>query len=260
MLGITEPAIFGVNIRFMRPFICGSIGGAVGACLASIMHLGASATGVTGLFAILLHLHDPIKYIIVIGAAAATAFVLTWLFGYKENEEETDSASAAANPEEILVSEKNFDDDKVYSPLMGKVIALSDVPDETFAAGVLGPGAAIEPAGTKVVAPADGEVSTVFDTHHAVGLTLDNGMEILIHIGINTVELNGEGFKAYVNDGDRVKRGQTLITFDKDYIASKGYNPITSVIIGNSGDYVSVTPIANGDIRELDELLKVERR
>ncbi len=262
MLGITEPAIFGVNIRFMKPFICGSIGGAVGACLASIMHLGASATGVTGLFAILLHLHAPLKYIIVIGAAAATAFALTWLFGYKENEEETKTEKAAEkteNPEDIHISGENFDDNKVYSPLMGKAVALSDVPDKTFATGVLGLGAAIEPAGTKVVAPADGEVSTIFDTHHAVGLTLDNGMEILIHIGINTVELNGEGFKAYVNEGDRVKRGQTLITFDKDFIASKGYKLITPVIVGNSDDYESVTPIAEGSVNELDELLKVER-
>ncbi len=255
MLGITEPAIFGVNIRFMKPFICGSIGGAVGACLASIMHLGASATGVTGLFAILLHLHDPIKYIIVIAAAAATAFVLTWLFGYKENEEEISSE----NPEDIGVTEKKFDDDKVYSPIMGKAVALSDVPDETFAAGVLGLGAAIEPSGTKVVAPADGEISTVFDTHHAVGLTLDNGPEILIHIGINTVELNGEGFRAYVNDGDRVKRGQTLITFDKELITSKGYKLITPVIVTNSDRYAGVTQTANGDIKELDELLTVER-
>ncbi len=262
MLGITEPAIFGVNIRFMKPFICGSIGGAVGACLASIMHLGASATGVTGLFAILLHLHAPLKYIIVIGAAAATAFVLTWLFGYKENEEEANSEKAdekSENSEDINISDENFDDNKVYSPLMGKVIPLSEVPDETFAAGVLGLGAAIEPIGTKVVAPANGEVSTIFDTHHAVGLTLDNGIEILIHIGINTVELNGEGFKAYVNEGDRVKRGQTLITFDKDFIVSKGYKTVTPVIVGNSDDYAGVTPIAEGAVKELDELLKIER-
>lgn len=259
MLGITEPAIFGVNIRFMKPFICGSIGGAVGACIASIMHLGASATGVTGLFAILLHLHDPIKYIIVIAAAAATAFVLTWLFGYREDEEETVSEKKSENSDDIHITEENFDDNKVYSPLSGKVTALSDVPDETFAAGVLGLGAAIEPIGTKVVAPADGEVSTIFDTHHAVGLTLDNGMEILIHVGINTVELDGEGFKAYVSEGDRVKRGQTLITFDKELISSKGYKLITPVIIGNSDDYASVTPVANGAVKELNELIAVER-
>lgn len=228
MLGITEPAIFGVNIRYMKPFIFGSIGGAVGACIASIMHLGASATGVTGLFAILLHLHAPVKYIIVIGAAAATAFVLTWFFGYKEKAEEP----AAETSENKAVD--------IASPLKGKVIALSDVPDETFAAGVLGDGAAIEPSEGKVTAPADGVVSSLFDTHHAVGLTLDSGAELLVHVGINTVELKGEFYTAHVSEGDRVTKGQTLITFDKTAIESKGYKTVTPVIISNTDDYGAV--------------------
>lgn len=228
MLGITEPAIFGVNIRYMKPFVFGSIGGAVGACIASIMHLGASATGVTGLFAILLHLHAPVKYIIVIGAAAATAFVLTWFFGYKEKAEEP----AAETSEKKAVD--------IASPLKGKVIALSDVPDETFAAGVLGDGAAIEPSEGKVTAPADGVVSSLFDTHHAVGLTLDSGAELLVHVGINTVELKGEFYTAHVSEGDRVTKGQTLITFDKTAIESKGYKTVTPVIISNTEDYGAV--------------------
>lgn len=228
MLGITEPAIFGVNIRYMKPFVFGSIGGAVGACIASIMRLGASATGVTGLFAILLHLHAPVKYIIVIGAAAATAFVLTWFFGYKEKVEEP-AAETSGN--------KAVD---IASPLKGKVIALSDVPDETFAAGVLGDGAAIEPSEGKVTAPADGVVSSLFDTHHAVGLILDSGAEVLVHVGINTVELKGEFYTAHVSEGDRVTKGQTLITFDKTAIESKGYKTVTPVIISNTEDYGAV--------------------
>lgn len=228
MLGITEPAIFGVNIRYMKPFIFGSIGGAVGACIASIMHLGASATGVTGLFAILLHLHAPVKYIIVICAAAATAFVLTWFFGYREKADEP----AAETSENKAV--------EIASPLKGKVIALSDVPDETFATGVLGEGAAVEPSEGKVTAPADGVVSSLFDTHHAVGLTLDSGAEVLVHVGINTVELNGKFYTAHVSEGDRVTKGQTLITFDKTAIESKGYKTVTPVIISNTDDYGAV--------------------
>lgn len=258
MLGITEPAIFGVNIRFMKPFIFGSIGGAVGACLASIMHLGASATGVTGLFAILLHLHAPIQYIIVIGAAAAVAFVLTWFFGYKDKEDAPAESKSTA-PKEITVPEKEYNDDTVYAPLEGKVVALADVPDATFAEGVLGLGAAIEPAVGEVIAPADGEVSSIFDTHHAVGLTLDNGMELLIHVGINTVALNGEGFTAHVSEGDRVKRGQPLISFDKDFITSKGYQIITPVIISNADDYKEIKATTSTDVKRLDELLTVER-
>lgn len=258
MLGITEPAIFGVNIRFMKPFIFGSIGGAVGACLASIMHLGASATGVTGLFAVLLHLHAPIKYIVVIGSAAAVAFVLTWFFGYKDKEDAPAESKSTAS-KEIDVPEKEYNNDTVYAPLEGKVVALTDVPDATFAEGVLGLGAAIEPAVGEVVAPADGEVSSIFDTHHAVGLTLDNGMELLIHIGINTVALNGEGFTAHVSDGDRVKRGQPLISFDKDFITSKGYPIITPVIISNADDYKEIKTTESAEVKCLDELLTVER-
>ncbi len=235
MLGITEPAIFGVNIRFIKPFICGSIGGAVGAGLASLMHLGASATGVTGLFAILLHLHDPIKYIIVIGAAAATAFALTWFFGYKEAPEEVPvSKRSEAGTVPAAIAEKLGE---IASPLKGKAIALSDVPDKTFAAGVLGEGAAVEPSDGKVTAPADGVVGSLFDTNHAIGLTLDGGAEVLIHVGINTVELNGEGFTAHVKEGDRITKGQTLITFDKAAIEAKGYNTVTPVIVSNVEDY-----------------------
>lgn len=258
MLGITEPAIFGVNIRFVKPFIFGSIGGAVGACLASIMHLGASATGVTGLFAVLLHLHAPIQYIIVIGTAAAVAFVLTWFFGYKDKED-SPAESKSTVSKEIVVPEKEYDNDVVYAPLEGKVVALEDVPDATFAEGVLGLGAAIEPAVGEVVAPADGEVSSIFDTHHAVGLTLDNGMELLIHVGINTVALNGEGFTAHVSEGDKVKRGQPLISFDKDFITSKGYPIITPVIISNADDYKEIKTTTSAEVKRLDELLKVER-
>lgn len=235
MLGITEPAIFGVNIRFIKPFIFGSIGGAVGACLASLMHLGASATGVTGLFAILLHLHAPVQYIIVIGAAAATAFALTWFFGYKEASEEVpESKKDEVDAEPAAIAEKLGE---IASPLKGRAIALSDVPDKTFAAGVLGEGAAVEPSDGRVTAPADGVVGSLFDTNHAIGLTLDGGAEVLIHVGINTVELNGEGFSAHVKEGDRITKGQTLITFDKAAIEAKGYNTVTPVIVSNVEDY-----------------------
>lgn len=262
MLGITEPAIFGVNLRFMKPFVCGAIGGAVGACIASIMHLGATATGVTGLFAILLHLHAPLQYIIVIGSAAAVAFVLTWYFGYKdEPEEETAETTATAAAEEAKEAEANADPAEitVASPLNGQVVALADVPDETFASGVLGLGAAIEPDEGKVVAPADGVVSTLFDTFHAIGLTLSNGAELLIHIGINTVELNGECYQAHVREGDLVKKGQTLITFDKPAIQAKGYKTVTPVIVTNSDDYAQVTQAANGKIKIGDTLLNAKK-
>lgn len=258
-LGITEPAIFGVNVRFMRPFIAGMIGGACGAAVGSLMKVYATANGVTGVFGFLITTDNFIGYLLTFITAAAVAFAASWIMGINEDRPAENKTQAAENTDNSAAADGNFDDNKVYAPLMGKVIALSDVPDPTFAEGILGLGAAIEPVGSKVVAPADGEVSTIFDTHHAVGLTLDSGIELLIHVGINTVELNGEGFKAYVNEGDRVKRGQTLITFDKELISSKGYPLITPVIVGNSDDYAKVAPAATGVVKELDELLTVEK-
>lgn len=174
--------------------------------------------------------------------------------------EDIPTENKTTKPQEIAVSEKEYNDDTVYAPLEGKVVALTDVPDATFAEGILGLGAAIEPAVGEVIAPADGEVSSIFDTHHAVGLTLDNGMELLIHVGINTVALNGDGFIAHVGEGDRVKRGQPLISFDKDFIVSKGYSIITPVIVSNADDYKEIRITDNAEVKCLDELLTVERR
>lgn len=261
MLGITEPAIFGINIRFMKPFLCGAVGGAVGACLASIMHLGSTATGVTGLFAILLHLHAPLKYIIVIGAAAAVSFILTWLFGYKDTTDaESDinnSSDNATISSDIQSEEADSDEMIITSPLKGKAIALSDVPDETFSCGILGQGAAIEPSEGIVCAPSGGVVSTLFDTSHAIGLTLDNGAEILIHIGINTVELEGEGYVPHVNEGDRIIKGQTLITFDKAAIEAKGYNTVTPVIVTNTEEYAEIVSSTAVTVNIGDKLINL---
>ena len=146
------------------------------------------------------------------------------------------------------------------SPLKGKAVLMADVPDETFASDVLGVGAAVDPTEGKVVAPADGEVSTLFDTHHAIGLTLDNGMEMLIHVGINTVELNGEGYEAHVSEGDKVVRGQTLITFDIPLIKSKGFPVITPVIITNPDDYTDIHKAADGDVGYLDKLIETAKQ
>ena len=168
------------------------------------------------------------------------------------------SDEAVENEEAVNLSQ-SFDDSVVYSPLKGKSIPLEEVPDETFATGVLGLGAAVIPSTGKVVAPADGEVSTLFETKHAIGLSLDNGMEMLIHIGINTVELNGEGFTAHVADGDRVTRGQTLITFDKAFIESKGYKMATPVIITNADDYAQIGFAAGGEVTFLDRLIQTKK-
>ena len=145
----------------------------------------------------------------------------------------------------------------IVSPLKGNAMALADVPDPTFAEGVLGQGAAVEPSEGKVVAPADAEVTTLFDTKHAIGLQLDNGAELLIHIGINTVEMEGDGFEAHVKEGDKVKKGDTLVTFDIDKIKAAGHPTVTPVIVTNTDDYSEVTHLTTGDIDRLADIVKI---
>ena len=243
-MGITEPAIFGVNVRFGKPLVAGMAGGACGAAVASIMNVYATASGVTGIFGFLITTDSFLGYLLTFAVAAVVAFVLSWIL-YAPTKEK--------------VPEKNYKDNCVYSPMSGRAIALEEVPDKTFASGTLGQGAAIDPMDGKVVAPADGKVSTLFDSHHAVGLTLDNGMELFVHIGMNTVELGGEGFDAFVKEGDRVKRGDTLITFDIQNLKNKGYSVISPVIITNSEKYKDIHRTTDGGINYFDELLETTK-
>ena len=261
-MGITEPAIFGVNLRFVKPLIAGMIGGAFGAMVASIMNVFATANGVTGIFGFLITTDCFLGYLLTFAIASIVAFVVSWLIYKDEPAPDASAASDSAPATDIEAAHApyaKYDDNCVYSPLKGKAVLMSDVPDETFASDVLGKGAAVEPDEGKVVAPASGEVSTLFDTSHAIGLTLDNGMEILIHIGINTVELDGEGFKAHVAEGDRVVRGQTLITFDKELIKSKGYNTVTPVIVTNADEYSDIHKASCDSVDYLECLVETAK-
>ena len=145
----------------------------------------------------------------------------------------------------------------ICSPLKGNTIPLTEVPDETFAGEILGKGIAIEPSEGTVYAPCDAEVSTLFPTNHAIGLTTNDGVEILIHVGIDTVQLDGKGYKAFVAEGDKVSKGQKLIEFDIAEITAAGYKTVTPVIITNSDDYKEVTGLKSGDTASQDEIIKV---
>ena len=238
-MGITEPAIFGVNLRYLRPFIAGSIGGACGALYASIVGLGATGTGVTGIFGILLHLHRPVQYILTVVIAAGVAFVVSWFLGIpdeqkeqkkkKEKEEKPAKAPAVSEAKEDIV---------IPAPLTGEAVSLEETNDPAFQSGVLGKGVAIRPTGNQVVAPCDGTVSAVMG--HAVGLTLDNGVELLIHVGIDTVNLNGQHYTGHVTQDQRVKAGDVLLEFDSAAIIAAGYPIITPVLVTNSDDYAAV--------------------
>lgn len=252
-MGITEPAIFGVNLRFLRPFIAGSIGGACGALYASITHLGATGTGVTGIFGVLLHLHRPLTYVIAMLIAAGVAFVLSWILGIKTEEPAEESTA----PQTTAPSIPQSGEADVYAPLSGKVVPLSETGDETFASGVLGKGAAIVPNEGKVVAPCAATVAAVMG--HAVALEADTGVELLIHVGVNTVELNGKHYTPHVQAGDHVTPGQTLLEFDIPAIQKAGYPVITPVIVTNADDFAAVETVAGTDVQRMDALLAVRR-
>ena len=268
-MGITEPAIFGVNLRFGKPFVMGCIGGAFGALFASVTGLGATGTGVTGIFGILLCLNNPVSYLLMFVIAFGVAFVLTWLFGYKnvaadkstvinKDAKYSESTESVEIIGDKLVTEKDNPDDAVlYSISEGTAILLSQVNDATFASEVLGKGVAVIPSKGEVVAPCDATVETVFDTKHAVGLSTENGMELLIHIGINTVELEGKYYTAHVKAGDHVNKGQLLISFDMDKIKDAGYDMTTPLIVTNSDDYKDVKILQEGSVTPSDKVLEI---
>lgn len=246
-MGITEPAIFGVNIRYKKPFIAGMIGGAVGGMFAAIAGVGASAYGVTGIFGILITLPNSelglgvwniVNYIFTILIASAAAFIVSFIW-YKD--------------------EAPLKKDRVYSPLKGECIPLSKVNDSTFAGEVLGKGFAVVPSSGKVVAPFNGKISTLFPTKHAVGVTSDDGIEVLIHVGLNTVELNGKYFTARVAEGDSVKAGQTLLTFNAEEIKKAGYDLTSPVVVTNTDDYSAVELLADGKVTFGDEVLALKK-
>ena len=251
-MGITEPAIFGVNLRFFKPFICGAVGGACGALYASIMGLGATGTGVTGIFGLLLCLHDPINYIVMFVISAAVAFVLTWMFGYKDPEGA--SAGKKAGEKAEAPARIETEPNAVYAPVAGTLMPHTEIADATFASGALGAGVGIVPAKGLVTAPFDGEIAMFFDTKHAIGLVSESGTELLIHVGINTVELQGKYFHALKESGDKVKAGDPLLEFDMDAIRAAGYDLTTAVLV-SLPEQVEIA--ASGEVEMLDKILTV---
>ncbi|MBQ4422864.1 MAG: PTS glucose transporter subunit IIA [Clostridia bacterium] len=237
-LGITEPAIFGVNYRFMKPFLCGMAGGAVGALFGALFGLGAPVYGVTGIPAIPAVNNIPL-YLVELLIAAGVAFVLT-IFIWKEDKPEEKAASEPEKaPELPTVSVIRCAAGAVMQPVRGNVIAREAIPDDTFASGVLGDGVGIEPEDELVVAPFDGKISSVAESQHAIGIEA-NGMEMLIHVGVDTVNMQGDGFTCLVKEGDEVKLGQPLIRFDREKIKAAGYSDTVAVLLTNSDDLEGV--------------------
>ena len=263
-MGITEPAIFGVNLRFFKPFIAGCIGGGCGALYASLVHLGAKGTGVTGIFGILLCLNQPLQYLIEMVIAVGVAFAISFVI-YKDAEPKavtadvTETTGTTETVENIEIADNNKAEEKLTSPVNGTQISLSEVADETFASEMLGTTVAVEPADGKIVAPCDGEVSNIFETGHAVCITTESGGELLIHIGIDTVKMDGKGFTKKVSDSDKVHAGDILVEANLEEIKNAGYQTTTMMILTNTDEFGNVTKAEPAEVKTTSKVMTLTK-
>ncbi|CVY79472.1 putative sucrose-specific phosphotransferase system (PTS)%2C IIABC component [Streptococcus pneumoniae] len=260
-LGITEPAIFGVNLRFRKPFFLSLIAGAIGGGLASILGLAGTGNGITIIPGTMLYVGNgqlP-QYLLMVAVSFALGFALTYMFGYEDEVDATAAAKQAEVAEEKEeVAPAALQNETLVTPIVGDVVALADVNDPVFSSGAMGQGIAVKPSQGVVYALADAEVSIAFPTGHAFGLKTRNGAEVLIHVGIDTVSMNGDGFEAKVAQGNKVKTGDVLGTFDSNKIAAAGLDDTTMVIVTNTADYVSVAPVATGSVSKGDAVIEVK--
>ncbi|MFD1386219.1 sucrose-specific PTS transporter subunit IIBC [Oceanobacillus oncorhynchi subsp. oncorhynchi] len=263
MLGITEPAIFGVNLKLKFPFICGMIGAGIASAFIGFFHVLAVAMGPASVIGFISIAPNSIPmFLIGIVISMVVAFTLTFIYGKRklaapENDKSPEEPANETNTEATSVQ---ADEVTISSPLTGKLIPLQEVNDQVFSSEMMGKGIAIYPEKQQIVAPEDGTITVTYDSGHAFGIRTDRGAEILIHIGIDTVNLNGEGFDCKVSQEQQVKKGDILGTFNIDGIKSAGYDPTVMIIITNTGDYAEVSPVEEKEIAEGDDILQLNSR
>jgi PTS system beta-glucosides-specific IIC component len=260
IFGITEPAVYGVTLPNKRPFIFGCIGGALGGAVIGYFHTATYSFGLVSIFTFAQIIPAGGFDATVLGAIAGTlvsfvfAAIASYLFGIVPPAEQPAEAAPAPAPQASLNRKQ-----QVTSPIAGDIIPLEQVQDATFASGLLGKGVAIMPHQGRVVAPVNGCVVSLFKTKHAIGIESDEGAEVLIHVGIDTVKLNGLHFTAHIKEGDRVKQGDLLIEFDQEAIRAAGFDTTTPIIISNSDDYVDVLTSGQSPVQEQAPLLTLLR-
>lgn len=242
LLGITEPALYGVNLRMKRPFVAMMLGSLISGCIAGILGVTAYAFVSPSILSLPIFAggngNSLIGAIITVPVTFVITFAITWFLGFKD-----------------ISSEK---EKLIASPVEGKVIPLSEVNDQTFASETLGKGYAIVPTKGEIVAPFDGQVDTIFETKHAIGLRREDGMELLIHIGLDTVKLNGQCFESFVESGKKIKKGETLIKFDLDKLIELGYDVTTPVIVANTDKFNKIEVLHKTDVVLSEVILNVE--
>lgn len=267
IFGVTEPAIYGYTLPMKTPFIVSClVSGFVGIYL-SIFNVTGYAMGGMGIFLYPAYIdpatgsfHSVIHLAIGTVIAIVASFIIMMLLKvptlYTTVDSPVDGQATPAAPAAKTVS-ASVKDETVKSPVTGQVVALADVEDKVFSSGAMGKGIAVEPAIGEITAPADAEVKILFPTKHAIGLVTEDGTELLIHIGMNTVELEGNHFTAYINQGDKVKAGQKLISFDTEAIRAEGYSLLTPVIVTNSSDYSDIQTTHSKEVTAKDDLIEV---
>ena len=240
--GITEPAMFGVNLKLKKPMYGAMIGGAIAGLFAGFMKMKAFIYVTPGLLSLPMWVSKTENFVVLaiatIVIASIATFVATWLIGFDDPVSDETTKKEQAEADKVVTTKHT-----INSPVVGETRKLSEVNDETFASGVMGNGIAVIPSEGLVVAPADGIASAVFDTSHAIGIHLDNDADLLIHVGIDTVELHGKYFETLVKKGERFHEGQPLLKFDLEKIKAAGYDPTVMIIVLNTKDFLEVLPV-----------------
>ncbi|GAA3909934.1 MULTISPECIES: PTS beta-glucoside transporter subunit IIABC [Gibbsiella] len=261
IFGITEPAVYGVTLPNKRPFIFGCIGGALGGAVIGYFHSAVYSFGLASVFSFAQIIPPTGFDATVLGAIAGTllsflfAAITSYLFGLAPQPAKVAEEAPAAAPSATPLNRKTL----IASPIAGDVLPLDQIADPTFASGLLGKGAAIVPQQGRAVSPVNGTVASLFKTRHAIGIESDDGAQVLIHIGIDTVKLDGQHFIAHVAEGDRVQQGDLLIEFDLAAIRAAGFDTTTPIIISNTEDYIDVLATDPGPVQEQAPLLTLLR-
>ena len=261
IFGVTEPAIYGMLLPLKKPFIISCIASGIGGAFYGFFNLRKFITGGMGIFELpaMIEPNGGMGNLIValsgMAISMVVAFVLTMVL-YKDKEEVKEVENKVKEETKEVKSTK-LEKEVVVSPIKGEVLNLSDIEDAAFSSGVLGQGVAIIPSDGKVVAPVNGVVTTLFPSLHAIGILSDEGVEVLIHIGLNTVQLEGRGFEACIKQGDRITKGQTILKFDIDVIKEAGYSVVTPIVVTNSSQFLDVVQTESKNIELEDNLITV---
>lgn len=262
VLGITEPAMYGVTLKYRRPLYAVMMAGAIGGLYCGLMGVFRYSSGAPGLASIPIFISETnpkniLHALIAVAISFVLSFIFTLLLGFEDEKNDDEISKVEETKKDTQSQKENGDIIKISNIADGELIPLKNVADEAFSSETLGKGVAIIPNNDKIYSPINGKVSSVFVTKHAIGLESDEGIEVLIHVGIDTVRLNGEHFKTFVQQGDTVKKGDLLIEFDREKIQNKGFDITTPIIITNSEDYTEILELKLGNSQHTDEILSI---